>query len=170
MVSAIRPEGTAPAMTAGDSSDTGGARHRVVEAIVFRRTDPVRVLLLRRTPQRGGWWQAVTGSVEAGEGLEQAVRREVREETGIGDPVAILDLDFAFPFEFTKYGGDRELAAVKHSFAVEVAGNAVTISDEHDDWGWVTPAEALERLTWEDNREALRRLAARLPRGAEESD
>ena len=157
-------------MTAGDSSDTGGARHRVVEAIVFRRTDPVRVLLLRRTPQRGGWWQAVTGSVEDGEELEAAVRREVREETGIGDPVAILDLEFAFPFEFTRYGGDRELAAVKHSYAVEVAGDAVTIGKEHDDWAWVTPDAALARLTWEDNREALRRLETRLREDAEGAD
>ena len=69
-------------MTPADSSD-GGGRHRVVEAIVFRRGDPLKVLLLRRTPQRGGWWQAVTGSVEAGEGLEAAVRREVFEEAGI---------------------------------------------------------------------------------------
>jgi 8-oxo-dGTP pyrophosphatase MutT (NUDIX family) len=156
-------------MTSADSND-GGGRHRVVEAIVFRRADPVRVLLLRRTPERGGWWQAVTGSVEAGEELEAAARREVREETGIADPVAILDLDFAFPFEFTKYGGDREMAAVKHSFGVEVAGDAVSIGDEHDDWAWVTPAEALEQLTWEDNREALRRLAARLERGVDGSD
>jgi len=151
-------------MTPADSSD-GGGRHRVVEAIVFRRGDPLKVLLLRRTPQRGGWWQAVTGSVEAGEGLEAAVRREVREETGIGDPVTILDLEFAFPFEFEKYGGDRRLQAVKHSFGVEVAGEAIATGDEHDDWAWVTPAEALARLTWEDNREALRRLERRLAGG-----
>ena len=137
-------------------------RHEVVEAIVFRPTDPVLLLLLRRTPERGGWWQAVTGSVEEGEELEAAVRREVHEETGIANPNSILDLDFAFPFEFEKYGGDRPLAAIKHSFGVETTHADVRTGGEHDEWAWVTFEEALRRLTWEDNREAFRRLAKRL--------
>ena len=143
------------------SSSQSGAedrRQRVVEAIVFRRTDPVRFLLLRRTPARGGWWQAVTGSVEDGEDLETAARREVREETGLAATVDFVDLDFAFPFEFTKYGGEGPLAAVKHSFGIETAGEAVRTGEEHDAWEWVTYQEALDRLTWEDNKEAFRRL------------
>jgi lipoyl(octanoyl) transferase len=130
----------------------------VVEAIVFWRTDPVMFLLLRRTPARGGWWQAVTGSVESGEDLETAVRREVLEETGIGELLDLVDLGYAFPFEFTKYGGKEPLEAVKHSFGVEVGGETVEIGPEHDAWEWVAHEEALERLTWEDNREAFRRL------------
>ena len=125
---------------------------------MFRRTDPVMFLLLRRTPARGGWWQAVTGSVESEEDLETAVRREVREETGIGELSDLVDLDYAFPFEFTKYGGKGALEAVKHSFGVEVGGETVEIGPEHDAWEWVAYEEALERLTWEDNKEAFRRL------------
>ena len=132
---------------------------------MFRRTDPVVFLLLRRTPARGGWWQAVTGSVEDGEDLETAVRREVWEETGITTLLDLVDLEYAFPFEFTKYGGDGPLAAVKHSFGVEAAGEQVHTGPEHDAREWVTFQEALDRLTWEDNKEAFRRLERYLAGG-----
>lgn len=137
---------------------------------MFRRTDPVMFLLLRRTPARGGWWQAVTGSVESGEDLQRAARREVLEETGFGGLLDLVDLDYAFPFEFTKYGGKEPLEAVKHSFGVEVGGETVEIGPEHDAWEWVAYEEALEQLTWEDNREAFRRLQSYLARGAGKAD
>ncbi len=153
-----------------DRSGPVAERQRVVEAIVFRRTDPVVFLLMRRTLARGGWWQAVTGSVEDGEDLESAVRREVWEETGITEFLEFVDLDYAFPFEFTKYGGKEPLEAVKNSFGVEVGGEAVETGREHDAWEWVAFGEALERLTWEDNKEAFRRLERYLNGGGGERD
>ena len=39
--------------------------------------DGQRVLLLRRVPSRGGFWQPVTGRVEAGEAFEAAAQREL---------------------------------------------------------------------------------------------
>jgi ADP-ribose pyrophosphatase YjhB (NUDIX family) len=52
-----------------------------VGAVVFRGDD---VLLIERgTPPLKGWWTVPGGMVEAGERLEEAVVREVREETGL---------------------------------------------------------------------------------------
>ena len=133
-------------------------RQHVVEAIVFRRTDPILFLLLRRIPARGGWWQAVTGSVEENEELETAVRREVWEETGITSFLEILDLGYSFEFEFAKYGSRRQQKAIKHSFGVETDLRHIQIGPEHDACNWITYQEALGRLTWEDNKEAFRRL------------
>ena len=130
----------------------------VVEAIVFQRTDPVLFLLLRRIPARGGWWQAVTGSVEKNEEFETAVRREVWEETGITSFLEIVNLHYSFEFEFAQYGSQRERKAVKHSFGVETDSRQIQIGPEHDTCDWVTYQEALAQLTWEDNKEAFRRL------------
>ena len=41
-----------------------------------------RILVLKRSASRGGFWQQVTGRVEPGESAEAAARRELREETG----------------------------------------------------------------------------------------
>ena len=54
------------------------------------------MLVLQRTPERGGFWQLVTGRVEPGESVEAAARRELLEETGLDLPVAPLGYAHAF--------------------------------------------------------------------------
>lgn len=74
-------------------ADQGYRRHcSVCEADHFPRTDPVvimvvkhgdRILLGRQTSWPEGMLSALAGFMEPGETLEDAVRREVREEAGI---------------------------------------------------------------------------------------
>ncbi len=53
-----------------------------VSAIIFDKQE--RVLLIKRgTPPAQGLWHAPGGKLEAGEGLLEGVRREVKEETGL---------------------------------------------------------------------------------------
>jgi len=55
-----------------------------VEVIIFRRNGSrIEYLLLKRLPERNGFWQPVTGGVEEGETRKEALCREVMEETGI---------------------------------------------------------------------------------------
>lgn len=117
-----------------------------------------RVLLLRRIPERGGFWQPVTGSVEAGESLEDAALRELREETGL--PAERL-VDLGLEATFTGFDGHRYH---ERAFAAVVATDAFVRSAEHDDARLVPLGEAEELLRWEENRVALR--AAKLALGA----
>ncbi|MGO9232483.1 MAG: NUDIX hydrolase [Bryobacteraceae bacterium] len=62
-----------------------------VGALIFRRG---RILMAQRGKQpMKGWWSLPGGAVEAGESLDAAVRREVREETGLAvKPVKVFEV------------------------------------------------------------------------------
>ena len=55
-----------------------------IEAVIYQRNgDTIEYLLLKRLPERNGFWQPVTGGLEEGETRTEALHREIEEETGI---------------------------------------------------------------------------------------
>ncbi len=127
--------------------------------------DGARVLLLHRRRERGDFWQPITGSIEPDESPIDAARRELREETGhAGEPI-----DFGLAQSFlieSQYLASRYAAPIIASeivFSAEL-DSALPIRidpDEHDTWGWFSMADALEKIKWSDDREALLRIAAK---------
>jgi dATP pyrophosphohydrolase len=129
-----------------------------VEAIIFRRNgNKVEYLLLKRLPERNGFWQPVTGGVEEGETRNEALRREIREETGIKNIVAVLE-DLYF-FEFSDPNLNQE-----YVYGVEVSPSEEIMLDqkEHSEYKWCSFHEALQLLHWKENKEALRKLNKKL--------
>lgn len=133
-----------------------------VQVLVWRRgTDGIEVLLLKRTERDGGFWQPVTGMVDADESPERAAARELTEETGLtGEPVSLDYVrDFRIDREYVGGSGPHPWVNREHAFAVEDPSGAVRLSpDEHEEYLWTGTAEAKERLRWNGNRRALDRL------------
>src|SRR5712691_4877586 len=69
---------------------------RLVKVMVH---DDHRVLLLHRRPERGNFWQPITGSIEDGETPIETARREIVEETGNRSEPQALDLHQSFMIE-----------------------------------------------------------------------
>ena len=125
-----------------------------VEAIIFRRNgNKVEYLLLKRLPERNGFWQPITGGVEEGETRNEALRREIKEETGIKNIVAVLE--DLYLFEFSDPNLNQE-----YVYGVEVSPSEEIALDqkEHSEYKWCSFQEALQLLHWRENKEALRKL------------
>jgi dihydroneopterin triphosphate diphosphatase len=116
-----------------------------------------RYLLLKRNRDLGGYWQPVTGFIEAPETNRQAALRELVEETGIEIYERVTDPNHYFFFDMN---GTQCSVSV---LAVEVYNPPdIRISFEHTDHRWLTYQEARQTLFWENNVDTLDKLHMQL--------
>ena len=86
-----------------------------------------------------GWWSLPGGVVEAGERLETALRREVREETGL--EVEILCLVEIFERIMLDGEGRPEYHYVLMDYICRPAGGTLQAGDDAGSAAWMTEAE-----------------------------
>ena len=102
---------------------------RIDPAIIVLVTDGERALLGRQAAWQPGWYSTIAGFVEAGESLEDAVAREVLEETGI--EVASVDYHSSQPWPFPQ---SLMLGFMARASTTAIAG----LDDELEDVRWFT--------------------------------
>lgn len=104
-------------------------------------------LLLRTNPKttKQDIWFVVTGSVEANESTEDAVRREISEETGL-EILKIKLADYSCDYEWPKDSGKMHH---EQAFLVKVKEAPVKISRwEHLDYKWLNKEQFLKMVAW----------------------
>ncbi|NLX49933.1 MAG: NUDIX domain-containing protein [Methanospirillum sp.] len=112
--------------------DPDAPLHLAVHAVIPDRRG--RLLLLRRSegsPYNPGRWEFPGGRIERGEGVRDALVREVGEETGLAvGPGRLLGAG----------NEERHEGRVVHLVMAVVASDGeVALSEEHDAFRWVTP-------------------------------
>lgn len=134
---------------------------RLVKVLVH---DGDRVLLLHRKPERGNFWQPITGTIESGEDPRDTAKRELVEETGQSGEVHPLDLTQSFLIDSqyleAKHPSPIIASEITYRAALDIRLPIRIDPEEHDDYGWFSLAEAHEKIRWTDDREALERLAS----------
>jgi ADP-ribose pyrophosphatase YjhB (NUDIX family) len=96
-------------------------------------------LLLIRTHKWGDRWGIPGGKVDGGETLLAAVRREVREETGL----EVRDIVWAPVLEAVDHPEfHRPAHFVLLNFVARASAEDVVLNDEAQDFVWATPAAA----------------------------
>lgn len=131
---------------------------------VFRAPEGWRLLLLRRAPQSGGFWQGVSGRVEAFDAsLRAAALREIREETGQDGAIEIVDLRLWTTFVGPMSGATFRKRSLAAFFPGPLRREALRLCDEHDAAEILPLPEARARLhvgRQQDELDALERLLA----------
>lgn len=138
---------------------------RPVSVLVVLHDGCGRVLLLERA-DRTGFWQSVTGSLEAGETPAQTALREVAEETGIVlDTAALCDWQHSTVYEIYPHWRHRYPPGVtentEHTFSARIDPATPIRLAEHTAYCWLDTAAAAEKVFSPSNREAILQLAER---------
>src|SRR5262245_32260452 len=132
---------------------------KFVVAVAYVIEKDGSVLMLRRSPSKDhapGEWETGSGRVEAGETPEQAVHREVREETG-------LQVEIVGPVDtFHFYRGAAREETIGITFWCRYAGGTLVTCEEHDRAEWLDFDKALALLPANSFAAAVARIASRV--------
>ncbi len=100
------------------------------------------------------YWGLVKGHIEAGETSKEAALREVKEETGI-DAEVINGFMEKITYHF-KFNGELIEKSVIFYVGKSKTENVV-LSHEHKGFGWFEFKDALKKLSYENDKEVLRK-------------
>lgn len=101
-----------------------------------------KILILRRHPKSRNnphKWELPGGKVDPGEFFDDALIRELKEETNLD--VNIVSLFEAVEDRFTSRRTHQFINTVQLMMNLEIISGEVQISDEHDDFKWATIEE-----------------------------
>jgi len=132
-------------------------------AIIFNLHDGLPHYLLLHYPS--GHWEFAKGHIEQGEKPEEAAKREIKEETGIGEISVIPGFKEYIKYFFRKsYGLEGEAKkTAPWVFKLVVFYLAktnvvdVTLSKEHTGFLWLPYEQALKRLTYKNAKTLLKK-------------
>lgn len=117
-------------------------RFQVAVGAIIRNRTTNKLLLIHRAPTQygGNIWEFPIGRIKQFETFSEGLKREITEEVGItsieiGRPVSV------FEFMRGEYAAQNEVRAV--TFAATTGQGRVVLSEEHDDYRWLTVDEAI---------------------------
>jgi ADP-ribose pyrophosphatase YjhB (NUDIX family) len=125
-----------------------------IQAILYAKTEKgIEYLLIKRTPEDGGFWQPVTGGVHDGEKLLDCLAREVRKEVGLDR----LE-DVSEPLYWYNWQESSGQWMTDYVYAVRVPRDAeISLArDEHDDYKWCDYDGARVILGKDGNKRSLK--------------
>ncbi|QQG39728.1 MAG: NUDIX domain-containing protein [Candidatus Aenigmatarchaeota archaeon] len=122
-------------------------------AIIFRNENGRRVYLLLH--YISGHWDYVKGHIEKGESLEETVKRETMEETGLKDLRFVHGFQHKIQYFFRR--GRTTVTKDVVFLLAETQTARVVVSEEHKGYDWQPYAQALEKTTFETAKSVLRK-------------
>ncbi|MBU4069477.1 MAG: NUDIX domain-containing protein [Nanoarchaeota archaeon] len=108
------------------------------------------VLYSEPHPEHGeGGWFLVTGGIEKDETYEEAVIREVLEETGLVTE-EVISLNWGSIYNW------RDEICEEHNFISFVKPGEIILNEEHSKYDWLDIEEFIQRIRWDDDKDLLK--------------
>lgn len=101
------------------------------KALIIKRSDYIEFA--------AGVWEFVGGGIEFGEELIEALKREVREETGM-----IIEMDRILYATTSRFPTSQRVFI---TYLCHTDDDSVVLSNEHTDYLWVTKQQLCEMLS-----------------------
>ncbi len=123
----------------------------IIQSIIYRiNNQQPEVLLLKRSKERGNFWNVVNGTLELDESVKGCRERELFEEAGIKDVLDWSDEINRFSFKHQNY------IIVVLIYAAKVKENQkVIINNEHTEYKWLKFSEAIKMVKFDDDKKGL---------------
>ena len=117
-----------------------------------------KILVLKRNPERYEGWGFVKGGIEGNESARDAIIREITEEVGMTiDPATMRLIDLTH--QTTHYHQKNRYLAVVHWFLLQINHSDpirfILEEEEWEKWVFDPPEEAMQRLAWHTEQQAL---------------
>ena len=132
-------------------------REKSVGAIVFRKEgSKIYYLLLN---YGNGYWGFPKGRQEKGEEDLETARREIKEETGLEDLEFIDGFKEKINYYFQRKRGNKKILIFKEAifYLAKTQKKEIKISFEHLGYKWLPFEKAMEQLTFDNNKEVLKK-------------
>ena len=123
---------------------------RSAGAVVFRKEGEILYLVLE---YGHGHWGFPKGKIETGEDMEETVKREIQEETGISRIRFVPNFKEKISYFYKKEGKTIYKEVV--FFLVEGLQKKVTLSFEHSDYAWLKFEDAQEKVNFKNDKIVL---------------
>ncbi len=121
--------------------------------VVYRREGNERLFLLLHYPS--GHWDLVKGHVEGAEEEHETAMRELLEETGIADLEFVEGYREEIAYEYPRENPTSHKQVV--FFLGKTEAKDVHISHEHHGFIWLPYNEALEKITFDNAKNLLKK-------------
>lgn len=127
--------------------------HRIKVFVFSMRSRQPQYLLLRQSVPES-FWGPVQGSIGFGEKLENAIRREVMDDIGLGTPLDLIDLQM--PARWVV--GDEEVIEWAFGYRTQNDLPPLALSERWAEARWSQFAKAYPTLELDPDRAMIMRL------------
>jgi 8-oxo-dGTP diphosphatase len=124
-------------------------RFMVAVGAIIQHERTGKILIIRRANTldwQPGEWETLYGRIDQHEDAQQGLAREVSEEIGLHDLVVKNILTTWHIYRGPKKAENDLIGITYHAVTDQ---DAITLSNEHSEYAWVTPEEALQKISIE---------------------